>query len=134
MLAAERGVSDDVVIREAEAWLEALPDVAAAWTQAELAVSADPMAIRYRRSVDPVQGADLVVQPEAGCLIARYEKGTGHGTPYPYDREVPIVVMGPGIAAGPDPRPAMTVDLAPTLAELLGLSSPPDLDGASLLR
>jgi len=97
-------------------------------------VSADPMAIRYRRSVDPVRGADLVVQPEAGCLISRYEQGTSHGTPYPYDREVPIVLMGPGIVAGADPRPAMTVDLAPTLAELLGLTLPPDLDGASLLR
>jgi predicted AlkP superfamily pyrophosphatase or phosphodiesterase len=133
-LAAERGVSADAVIREAKTWLEALPHVAAAWTPPELAVSADPMAIRYRRSVDPVRGADLVVQPEAGCLISRYEQGTSHGTPYPYDREVPIVLMGPGIVAGADPRPAMTVDLAPTLAELLGLTLPPDLDGASLLR
>ena len=132
-LAASRGVEPRRVLRAAEEWLEARPEVAAAWTAEELAASGEPMAVRYRRSVDPEQGADLVVQPAEGCLISGSPLGTSHGTPYAYDRDVPIVFVAPGLAPGTDPRPATTVDVAPTLAELLGISTPDDLDGRSLL-
>lgn len=46
---------------------------------------------------------------------------------------VPLVLWGPGIAPGTDPRPAGHVDLLPTLLALLGLQPPPDLPGVSLL-
>jgi predicted AlkP superfamily pyrophosphatase or phosphodiesterase len=131
--AAQAGVEVERVIDVAEGWLERRPAVAAAWTAAELASAADPMAQRYRRSHDPQSSGDLAIQPADGCLISRYSAGTSHGTPYDYDRDVPIVFWGPGVEPGRDERPAATVDVAPTLAELLGVPAPDDLDGASLL-
>jgi arylsulfatase A-like enzyme len=59
-------------------------------------------------------------------------RGTGHGTPYWYDRHVPLAFMGAGVSAGRDTARAATVDFAPTLARLLGVPSPADLDGRPL--
>jgi arylsulfatase A-like enzyme len=131
--AAAAGVEVDRVIAVAEAWLEARPEIVAAWTAAEQAASADPMAQRYRRSHDPALSGDLALQPAADCLVSLYPAGTSHGAPYDYDIEVPIVLWGAGVAPGRDERAAGTVDVAPTLARLLGIAAPDDLDGVSLV-
>ena len=55
---------------------------------------------------------------------------TGHGTPYAYDRRVPMIFWGPW-KAGERPEPVRTVDLAPTLARELGLKPGP-VDGKAL--
>jgi len=50
--------------------------------------------------------------------------GTSHGTPYDYDTHVPVIFLGAGIKTG-DYRQTITVnDIAPTLAELLGVEQP----------
>ena len=46
--------------------------------------------------------------------------------------EVPIVFWGPGILGGDAGREARTIDIAPTLAKLLGVAAPADLDGEPL--
>jgi arylsulfatase A-like enzyme len=43
-----------------------------------------------------------------------------------------MIFMGPGIAAGRDEARAATVDFAPTLASILGVKAPGDLDGHPL--
>ena len=58
--------------------------------------------------------------------------GTTHGSPYYYDRWVPLIVMGPGIEAGLVETPVRPLDLAPTLAGLAGVLFPDDLDGRPL--
>jgi hypothetical protein len=60
-------------------------------------------------------------------------RGIGHGTPYLHDRVVPLAFFGPGTerVVRPD-GVARTVDLAPTLAALLGIPAPTDLDGRPL--
>jgi len=50
--------------------------------------------------------------------------GTGHGTAQEYDRHVPVVFMGPGIAAGMHDAAIGPEHIAPTLAALLGLAYP----------
>lgn len=55
--------------------------------------------------------------------------GTTHGTPYYYDRWVPLLFMGPGIQAGRDSTRVRTVDVAPSLARWAGIAAPSDLDG-----
>jgi len=57
-----------------------------------------------------------------------------HGSPYLYDRSVPLVFMGPGIEPGHSTEPARTIDVAPTLARLAGIPVPEGLDGRPLLR
>jgi hypothetical protein len=50
--------------------------------------------------------------------------GSAHGSSYRYDREVPIVLLGAGIDPGVANTAARTVDVAPTLAALAGISFP----------
>ncbi|MCH6548135.1 MAG: hypothetical protein IH798_06785 [Gemmatimonadetes bacterium] len=58
--------------------------------------------------------------------------GTTHETPYVYDSHVPVLFWGPMITAGWYDRRIATVDIAPTIAALLGIKTPDDLDGAPL--
>ena len=48
--------------------------------------------------------------------------GTTHGTPYYYDQHVPILFMGWGIQPGEYFAPVTPADIAPTLAQLCGIT------------
>ena len=117
----------------AEQWLEEQPAVREAWTRREIARGKDDFARLYRNSFDPQRSGDLAIQLEPTCLLDFQGAGTTHGSPYDYDRNVPIVFFGSGIAAGSTPGPAATVDIAPTLAARIGLVPPSGLDGRNLL-
>jgi alkaline phosphatase len=56
-----------------------------------------------------------------------------HGSPWGYDRRVPIVFWWPGIRGFEQPTAVETVDIAPTLASLIGLELPAgEFDGRVL--
>jgi predicted AlkP superfamily pyrophosphatase or phosphodiesterase len=55
-----------------------------------------------------------------------------HGTPNDHDAQVPILFWGPGIAAGHRAGAARVVDMAPTLAQRLGIRPLEPLDGKPL--
>jgi len=55
-----------------------------------------------------------------------------HGSVWMYDRHVPLLLAGPGVGAGVREERVGIQDLAPTLARLLGVPAPPDLDGRPL--
>jgi predicted AlkP superfamily pyrophosphatase or phosphodiesterase len=118
--------------------LKRLPFVADAWTHEQLlhATPADSFAVLARRSLYPGRAAAefSTYGVEVRFVEGRYgaARGSGHGTPYWYDRHVPIVFMGVGIPAGRDTTRASTTDFAPTLARLLGVPAPTDLDGRPL--
>jgi hypothetical protein len=81
---------------------------------------------------DPERSGDLTLQTEPGCVLAPYPSGTSHGTPHLYDRAVPLVFLGPGIAPGVVRGRAAPVDVAPSLARQLGVPVPAGLDGQAL--
>lgn len=63
--------------------------------------------------------------------------GTGvasHGTPHDYDARVPVMFFGPAFRHAKDDGKARVVDMAPTLAHLLGLTPAEKLDGVILGR
>lgn len=55
-----------------------------------------------------------------------------HGSPYDYDSNVPLIFFGAGIAPGTHEEFVRTVDLAPTLAQLLGVKPMEKIDGVVL--
>jgi arylsulfatase A-like enzyme len=56
-----------------------------------------------------------------------------HGSPWNYDRRVPILFYQPGRPGFEQPLPVETVDILPTLAALIGLPVPPaEIDGRCL--
>src|SRR5690606_41317255 len=59
-------------------------------------------------------------------------RGATHGSPYYKDRLVPIRFLGAGVTPGIDSTRAATVDIVPTLARLIRIPVPDDLDGKAL--
>ena len=57
-----------------------------------------------------------------------------HGSPWRYDTHVPIIFVGPGIEAEEIQRLVHPVDVAPTLAALLGLHAPAGATGSVLVE
>ena len=107
--------------------LRARKDVADAWTRDELAGQPErKYAAAWQRSFDPERSSDLLVQLARGGSL--YPVGTGHGTPYAYDQHVPLIVVGPGLGGTSDARREI-VDIAPTLAQLLGIEAAAGVDG-----
>jgi len=56
----------------------------------------------------------------------------GHGMPYDDDAHVPLIFWGQGVRPGRYTQPVRTVDIAPTLARLLGVTPTERLDGRVL--
>ena len=129
--AQELGITVDAVVASMEAYFEAQPGIAEAWTQAEILNGKSAMTRLYRHSLVPGKSGDLLIEIEEGCLLW-FEEGTTHGSPHRYDRQVPLVFFGKGIAPGQSDAPVHTIDLAPTLAQLLRLKVPTNLEGKAL--
>src|SRR5262245_33350054 len=131
--AREAGVPPARIVAALRKALAQEPAIARTWTAEEIQSETGEVAELYRHSLDPTRPPDLLIQVAEGCLISAEPTGTTHGSPYLYDRAVPIVFWGTGIAPGSDPRPATTVDVAPTLASQLGAAPTEPIDGRSLL-
>lgn len=69
-----------------------------------------------------------------GFHLGQHRLLAGKNTMYEEDVHVPLLVRGPGVAAGATVTAlAANTDLAPTLAELAGTRMPAELDGRSLV-
>jgi len=82
------------------------------------------------RSFHPARSPDVSLVVKRNHVVWR--AGTTHGSPWDYDREVPLVFLGPGFPAGERTEPCLTVDVLPTLFDRLGLPVPGELDGRPL--
>jgi predicted AlkP superfamily pyrophosphatase or phosphodiesterase len=91
-----------------------------------------PFLEAYRHSFFSSRSPDFYVRHSKYCLVTESKVGTSHGSPYEYDTHVPIIFWGPRFALRKVERPVHTVDLAPTLAKMLNLNIPNNLDGAVL--
>lgn len=128
-----QGTTVAEVEREMAALLEECEAIEKVWTSTELtapgnADSNEAMAELFRNSYIPGRSPNLM--PQLKPYYQYYTgRGTTHGSPHAYDTHVPFILAGPGIAAGVIDERVHTVDLAPTLAALIGLAPPEGLDG-----
>jgi hypothetical protein len=131
---ARAGINVDSLSEALAKGLARLPGVTKAYTPKSLkrAPGSDLDAARWRRTL-PDNFGWLVCGSIAPGYIWTGEGGwTTHGTTNPDDASVPIIFMGPGIHAGVSSTAARTVDIAPTLAALLGIEPGQKLDGQPL--
>ncbi|MBI3003934.1 MAG: alkaline phosphatase family protein [Ignavibacteriales bacterium] len=86
----------------------------------------------FQRSYYAPRGEDFQVLFCENCLPTTRPTGTSHGSAYRYDNHIPLIVMGWGLQASRVTREVHSVDVAPTLARILGLTYPKTVDGSPL--
>ena len=74
------------------------------------------------KAIVPGEAGDIYVYPQAGSVLTESKFGTGHDAPNDDNRRVPVIVMAPGLAPRHDV--GNTLQVAPTLAALLGVAPP----------
>jgi len=82
----------------------------------------------YINSYHPYNSSDYYVLPKE-FWIYKHPYGTTHGTPRNYDRHVISIFAGEQIIPREEQQKINTVDLAPTLGNILGLDTPDRIDG-----
>ena len=95
------------------------------FTKSQLAAGAvpnDEMGIRFLHSYSPLGGWYVLGVP-APYTIGE-TSGTDHASPYHYDTHVPLAFYGLAFRTGTYRTRAEPVDLAATLASLLGINAP----------
>lgn len=92
------------------------------------------VAERMRRSAYPGRVGDILVafQPYMTPANANANYVASHGSPWNYDRRVPILFWWKGAGARERVLPIETVDIAPTIAAVTGVAVPADVDGRCL--
>ena len=132
------------VLDDAVSLYRAHPQVEAVFTKAELNAAPAPKAPvdewslidRAKASFDPERSGDFLVllkpyvTPIPDASMGYFAT---HGSPWGYDRRVPILFWWPGVAGFEQPNAVETVDILPSWASLIGLSIPKgEIDGRCL--
>ena len=131
------------VVDEAVRRYRAHPQVEAVFTKEQVAATPLPTASpdkwslieRVRASFDPQRSGDLwvVLKKDISPYPSMPGLASVHGTPWDYDRRVPIIFWRPGMTPDSRAEPVETVDLMPTLAAMIGVSlAPGQVDGKCL--
>jgi arylsulfatase A-like enzyme len=127
------------VIKAVKARYAAHPQVYAVYTKPEIMAlpmpsgSPDQWTVpqRIRASYDAKRSGDLyvVLKPNISA-VAKPSTGytATHGSPWDYDRRVPVLFWRKGVAAAATNQAVETVDIMPTLAAMIGVP----LDKASV--
>lgn len=130
------------IIEAALPLLRGLPDIVFAESRDRLL--ADPLpsseqpellTLRERMRLSAVaERSPDIVTVRAANVAGRGRVGgniAGHGTPWDYDRRVPIIFWTPGAPTQERFLPIRTIDIAPTLAAVIGVQ-PPQVAGKAL--
>ena len=94
--------------------------------------AADPVARRWSHQIPANLGVDLVITLTQYSYWSSSIVAT-HGSPYDRDAWVPILFYGAGVKPGRYTLFARTVDMAPTLAAIVGVKPLEKLDGLVLM-
>jgi hypothetical protein len=89
---------------------------------------------QFARAYFPGRTGQIVLVPREGHIITKRGPAQRfmHGSPWPYDSRIPFFFYGPRfIRQGTYAEPVVQQDMAPTLAELLGVAMPATSVGRS---
>jgi predicted AlkP superfamily pyrophosphatase or phosphodiesterase len=134
LLISQRKVGLDEISEEGRRLLLAEPGVAVVYSRAELesgSRAGAPLFEAMRKSWNAQLSGDLQVGLKPYWMYGATE--TTHGSPYPYDTNVPLLIYGPSwVRAGRIDERVEMADVAPTLARLLGVPDPSSCEGRAL--
>jgi predicted AlkP superfamily pyrophosphatase or phosphodiesterase len=127
--------TEAAVINALVAAAKAIPGVARVDRFADLArrdLTKDYIARRWLNMFPDDMLPTVVVTLAEGNMFD-YPLVATHGSPHDYDSHVPLVFVGPPFKPGRYSARVRTVDIAPTLARVLGITPAERLDGVPLL-
>ena len=131
---ADKRVNADSVVTALRGQLLELPGmqrVDRVSTLAAAAAKGDVIARRWLHAIPTDFQAELTVTFKPGYYWYTTRYAT-HGTPHDLDARIPILLMGPLVKPGRYTKPVFSVDIAPTLAEMLGIPPTEKVDGRVL--
>jgi predicted AlkP superfamily pyrophosphatase or phosphodiesterase len=133
---AATGIKTDSILDAVAARMRAVPGVGRVDRVADLAradTASDPVARRWVHHLPPDAGVELVASPTPGSVWGIENTPIAmHGQPSDDDSHVPIIFWGRGVKRGVYRGRANTVDIAPTLGRLLGVTPLSLIDGRVL--
>jgi predicted AlkP superfamily pyrophosphatase or phosphodiesterase len=135
-LLAQQRVDPDEVAEEARSLLLEEPGIAAAYTREELASGSrfdGPFFGAMQRAWHAEVSGDVQYVVKPYWMFGSSSAIATHGSPYPYDTNVPIMAWGPRwVKAGRVDERVEVVDIAPTVARWLGVAVPAASEGKPL--
>jgi predicted AlkP superfamily pyrophosphatase or phosphodiesterase len=136
-LVAQKQQDLDAVAEEARRLLLLEPGFETAYTRREL-ISGSRAGSKFfeasRRAWHPDVSGEVQFTLKPGWMFGSSSGSVAtHGSPHPYDTQVPILVYGPKwVKAGRVDSAVEVVDIAPTLARLLHVAPPATAEGKPL--
>jgi hypothetical protein len=88
----------------------------------------------FARGYFPGRTGQILIVPQEGTILTRPEASVPfmHGSPWPYDRRIPLLFAGVGVTPGVHATPAVQQDVAVTIASALGVAMPRSATGKVL--
>lgn len=129
-------VDPDPLLQRFAALLRASPGIARVDRVRDLAgrdTVHDAITRRWLHMIPPDSPVEWVITPEEGTYSITNTSAT-HGMPYDSDARVPIIFYGPWFRTARIADRALVVDMAPTLAYVVGVPPTERLDGHVLLQ
>ncbi|MFZ6754387.1 alkaline phosphatase family protein [Undibacterium sp. Dicai25W] len=135
-LIAQKNLKREEVETAAARFLVSYPGIADAYTRTQLeqgALPANRIAKLMQRGWNRQVSGDIMVVTKPYWYFGSGNHGTSHGSPYSYDTNVPLMIMGKNwVKPGAYADYAEVVDIAPTLAHLLRVRPPSGSEGRIL--
>ncbi len=118
----------NIIIRH----VESVEGIAQVVSKADIlnASPTDTLLMRMKHFTHPELSPDLwVIQKK--YWVYRNPYGTSHGTPYDYDAHVPFIISNPSFKQQILDEFVSTIDIAPTIADILGVTPEERVEGHS---
>lgn len=132
---AAKGISLEYAERLAASAAASFPGVHSAFTRGQILEGRLPSwewVAWVANGFHPRRSGDVLVVQDPGWAWTTSTTATNHNAPWAYDTHVPLLLWGPGIQSGRFHRRVTTMDIAPTLSQVLGIGYPSGCLGSPL--